>query len=78
MHYQKLDMDCLIATTPLPQFIIDHKFGFLFDYYNSIPEGKCFKSIDFEIKLLQKIYGFAGRKSKICVCSFGTHLNFLV
>ena len=33
-------------------FVIDHLFGFMMDYYNSVPEGECFKSQQYHINIL--------------------------
>ena len=71
--YGKMDLNC--TKPPLPDFVIKKiLFYFMMDYYNSIPEGECFKSTQYHLTILRKIFWMLGHSSKICNCSFGTHL----
>ena len=72
MFYGKMDLTH--TKTPLPNFVIEHLFGFMMDYYNSVPEGECFKSSQYHIRILKQIFGFFEKSSKVCFCSVGTHL----
>lgn len=72
LNYGRIDLNHL--QTPLPQFVIKLLFGFVMVYYNSLPEGECFKSDQYHCSILKKIFGFYGKRVQICNCSFGTHL----
>ena len=76
-YHGKLDMNCITAELPLPDYITEPMFNCIRNFYDAIPEGECFKSPKYQIKVLKKMYGYVGRPSKICVCSLGTHLTFL-
>ena len=72
MHFGKMDLTN--PEIPLPSFVVEHLFCFMMDYYNSVPEGECFKSPQYHINVLKRIFGFFDKFPKICVCSMGTHL----
>ena len=76
-YHGKLDMNCITAELPLPDYITEPMFNCIRNFYDAIPEGECFKSPKYQIKVLKKMYDYVGRPSKICVCSLGTHLTFL-
>ena len=73
LYYGRINLDNLWA--PLPQFVIEILFGFMMEYYNSVPEGECFKSTQYHCSILKKIFGFFDKHVKICNCSVGTHLG---
>ena len=76
-YHGKLDMNCITAELPLPDYITEPMFNCIRNFYDAIPEGECFKSPKYQIKVLKKMYDYVGRPSKICDCSLGTHLTFL-
>lgn len=72
LHYGRFNLSCTQA--PLPSFVIQQLFCFMKEYYNSVPDGECFKSPQYHVNILKKLFGFFGKNPKVCLCSFGPHL----
>lgn len=60
---------CNNDSLPINNLILNHVWGGL-SYYNEIPEGKCFKSDEYQILLLQEVYKckYHSIYSEICDC----------
>ena len=66
----------LFPKLPLNPEILKYIWGDL-NFFDKIPDGKCIKSNDYQLNILQKCFHF---KNEICtmVCPCNQHLNFII